>query len=324
MKTQKCKMRQKRCSCIHRCNNKSSLKGGMHHNTADSLWNCLSQRLAEIGLIPHDVGGYGDCFFKSVSHQLYGTADLHVEVRMAGISHLHNYPELYIESISDDTWENYIKQMSIPGTWCDHLIIQAVANAFNCVIHITESNANSLQATIITPVLQQEIQQTIFIGYINDLHYVSTVTHSNSQLRNRLKYLKRKYSVSEYDKEKKLEKRRANYKKQLSEESAEKKQERLAKMRASYNKRCSEETAEKKQERLAKRRANYKKQASQQPVKERQEKLINTPIHEQTQAKSNIDMFHKSNIYTVYQCSVCREAWPIKFRPKIALSLIHI
>ena len=181
MKTKKCKMRQKHCSCIHRCNNKSSLKGGMHHNTADSLWNCLSQRLAQIGLIPHDVGGSGDCSFKSVSHQLYGTADLHVEVRIAGISHLHNYPELYIESISDDTWENYIKQMSIPGTWCDHLIIQAVANAFNCVIHITESNANSLQATIITPVLQQEIQQTIFIGYINDLHYVSTVTHSNSQ-----------------------------------------------------------------------------------------------------------------------------------------------
>ena len=95
--------------------------------------------------------------------------------------------------------------------------------------HIAESNANSLQATIITPVLQQEIQQTIFIGYINDLHYVSTVTHSNSQLRNRLKYLKRKYSVSEYDKEKKLEKRRANYKKQLSEESAKKSKKSLQK-----------------------------------------------------------------------------------------------
>ena len=81
-------------------------------------------------------------------------------------------------------------------------------------------------------------------------------------------------------------------------------------MRASYNKRYSEETAEKKQERLAKRRANYKKQASQQPVKERQEKLINTPIHEQTQAKSNIDMFHKSNIYTVYQGSVVGKHGP--------------
>ena len=61
---------------------------------------------------------------------------------MAGISHLHNHPELYIESISDDSWENYIRQMSLPGTWCDHLIIQAVANALNCVIHIIDSNAN--------------------------------------------------------------------------------------------------------------------------------------------------------------------------------------
>ena len=108
-----------------------------------------------------------------------------------------------------------IKQMSIPGTWCDHLIIQAVANAFNCVIHIAESNANSLQATIITPALQQEIQHTIFIGYINDLHYVSTVTHSNSQNINILKYLKRKYSVSEYDKERILDKKRASDKKTI-------------------------------------------------------------------------------------------------------------
>ena len=60
----------------------------MHSNTAvthDSPWNCLSQRLAQIGLIPHDVGGSGDCFFKSVSHQLYGNTDRHVEICMAGI-----------------------------------------------------------------------------------------------------------------------------------------------------------------------------------------------------------------------------------------------
>ena len=175
----------------------------------------------------------------------------------------------------------------IPGktilSKCQYLVLGVIISLYKLLLMpLTASFISQnlmlihCKLTIITPVLQQEIQQTIFIGYINDLHYVSTVTHSNSQLRNRLKYLKRKYSVSEYDKEKKLEKRRANYKKQLSEESAEKKQERLAKMRASYNKRCSEETAEKKQERLAKRRANYKKQAFQQPVKERQEKLINT------------------------------------------------
>ena len=71
--------------------------------------------------------------------------------------------------------------MSTPGTWCDHVIIQAVANALNCVIHITESNPNLQQPTIITPIIHQGIQQTVFIGYINGLHYVSTLTDRNSQ-----------------------------------------------------------------------------------------------------------------------------------------------
>ena len=52
-------------------------------------------------------------------------------------------------------------------------------------------------------------------------------------------------------------------------------------------------------------------------AKEREERLIDSPIHEQTQAKHNIDMFHNSNIYTVYQCSLCQEAWPINFTPRL-------
>lgn len=52
-------------------------------------------------------------------------------------------------------------------------------------------------------------------------------------------------------------------------------------------------------------------------VQKREERLIDSPIHEQTQAKHNIDMFHNPNIYTVYQCSLCREAWPINFMPRL-------
>ena len=437
MKAQKQKLRQEHCcSCIHHCY-KSSLKGGMYHNVADaqdSLWNCLTQKLAQIGLVPHDVGGSGDCFFKSVSHQLYGNADLHYDIRMAGISHLQNHPELYIESISNDSWKNYTKQMSTPGTWCDHVIIQAVANALNCVIHITESNPDSQQPTIITPINHQGIQQTVFIGHINGLHYVSTLTDRNSQNISTLKNQKRMY-LSEYNKEwqeklatinvnnqthfseettekrtekltkkrgnyqkkscqetpekrqdqlaskrasskkqrsretleqkeERLSKKRASYKRQLSQETPEKREDRLAKKRASNKKQLSEETGEqrkdrltkkrtsnkkhlseetgeKRQERLAKMKANYKKQScreapekrrealvkkrangkkqiSQQSAIETQETLINSPIHEQTQAKNNIDMFHMSNNYSVYQCSVCFEAWPIKTRPRVA------
>ena len=65
--------------------------------------------------------------------------------------------------------------MSTSGAWCDNIIIQAVSNAFNCIIHITESDINKPDGTVITPVFCQERPKTIFIGYINELHYVSSV-----------------------------------------------------------------------------------------------------------------------------------------------------
>lgn len=236
----------------------SFLKGGMAPDIVsdNSPWAWLTERVAHISLKPYDVGGSGDCFFKSVSHQLYGTPQLHFQIRMTGIRHLNDYPQLYIESISNNCWENYIQQMSTPGTWCDNIIIQAVANAHNCVIHITESDINKPDGTIITPVVHQGQPNTIFIGYINELHYVSTVPDKNNQNKNRIRYLKSK-----------LKKRN-----------------------------------DEKQSRVAKRR----KTRSSETDKENW-----TPIMEQKHVAKNLDLFHKSNEYSVHQCTVCLEAWPL-------------
>ena len=176
-------------------------------------WNHLSDKLKQISLTPYDVGGSGDCFFKSVSHQLYGTADLHFQMRLSGIAHLINHPELYVESIVDDTWKNYVKQMSNAGTWCDNVIIQAVANSNNCVIHITESDLNKPDGTIIYPsstTYHEKKQTVIFIGYITGLHYVSTVplTNCGNSSSSRLVYLKRKLCQLEHDGETRPKKNR--------------------------------------------------------------------------------------------------------------------
>ena len=119
--------------------NGSTLRGGMpsKNSSCKSAWACLNDRFARLSLEPYDVGENGDCFFKSVSRQLYKTADFHFEIRKAGIQHLNNHPEYFIESISDNNWQSYIQQMSTSGTWCDNTIIQAVSNSFNCIIHIT-------------------------------------------------------------------------------------------------------------------------------------------------------------------------------------------
>ena len=41
----------------------------------------LNLRLLQLGLRPVDVGGDGDCFFRAVSHQLYGDPNHHLLIR---------------------------------------------------------------------------------------------------------------------------------------------------------------------------------------------------------------------------------------------------
>ena len=59
--------------------------------------NLLRARLNELGLIPFDVGGGGDCFFRAVSHQIFGSALHHLAVRRAGVQYMRNHPEQFIE-----------------------------------------------------------------------------------------------------------------------------------------------------------------------------------------------------------------------------------
>ena len=112
------------------------MSGDIELNPGPSEYLALSQRLSELGLRPLDVGGYGDCFFKAVSHQLFGTPDSHLVIRHAGIQYLRNSPEQFIESNVANSWLEYLNTMSRQGTWCDGKIVQAVANSLNRAVFI--------------------------------------------------------------------------------------------------------------------------------------------------------------------------------------------
>ena len=117
----------------------SYCQGDIEPNPGPSEHPVLPQRLNELGLRPLDVGGDGDCFFKAVSHQLFGTPHSHLVIQHAGIQYLRYSPEQFIESNVANSWLEYLNTMSRQGTWCDGIIIQAVANALNIRIHITVS-----------------------------------------------------------------------------------------------------------------------------------------------------------------------------------------
>ena len=66
--------------------------------------NLMQSRLGELGLQSIDVGGAGDCFFRSVPHQLYGNSNHHMHIHTAGVPFMRDNPEKFIESNTENSW----------------------------------------------------------------------------------------------------------------------------------------------------------------------------------------------------------------------------
>ena len=126
-------------------------------------------RLNSYGLRALDVGGGGDCFFRSVLHQLYGDPSHHLEIRTTGVQYLNNHPECFIESNIETSWLGYLINMSLQGTWAGHIIIQAVANAFNLNINIIESE-DRFSATTLVQSNSGNDPREVFLGHIGEIH----------------------------------------------------------------------------------------------------------------------------------------------------------
>ena len=78
--------------------------------------------------------------------------------------------------------------MSMQGTCCDGLIVQTVANALGLTLHIIESHQDFTERTIIIEpaVTLQGEQRTIYLGHINEVHYVSKVPDGPELLRTQI------------------------------------------------------------------------------------------------------------------------------------------
>jgi hypothetical protein len=139
----------------------------------------LEQRLKCFQLKPFDVGGDGDCFFRAVSHQLYGNPEQHLEVRAAGIAYMRDNPEKFIESNTEISWLEYLNNMSMQGTWAGAMIIQAVADQLKLKITIAETREGFSEYSIIQPVEPTQQLTDIYLGHIDEYHYVSTLPCSS-------------------------------------------------------------------------------------------------------------------------------------------------
>ena len=98
--------------------------------------------------------------------KLFHISCVALQIVIADIQYLSDHQEEFIASNVENSWLGYLNTMSMQGTWCDGLIVQAVANALGITLH----------RTIIKPAVTfRGEQRTIYLGYIHEVHYVSTV-----------------------------------------------------------------------------------------------------------------------------------------------------
>lgn len=89
----------------------------------------LKQRLSYYGLHMLQVGGDGNCQFRSASQQLFGTEAHHGYVRQQAVEYMRSHKALFSGFCADAVeFERYLARMERDRTWGDELTLRAISD----------------------------------------------------------------------------------------------------------------------------------------------------------------------------------------------------
>ena len=130
----------------------------------------LADRLKHYGLREKKVRGDGNCQFRSLSDQLFGTMERHEEVRKMAIGQLKSKSDLYKPYVPED-YEEYVSTMAKDGEWGDHITLQAAADVYGrriCVL-------SSYKTSFIIDIKPQEVlhPRVLWLSFWAEVHYNS-------------------------------------------------------------------------------------------------------------------------------------------------------
>ena len=89
----------------------------------------LKQRLSYYGLHMLQVGGDGNCQFRSASQQLFGTEAHHGYVRQQAVEYMRSHKALFSGFCADAVeFERYLARMARDRMWGDELTLRAISD----------------------------------------------------------------------------------------------------------------------------------------------------------------------------------------------------
>lgn len=170
----------------------------LHRDASVGTASGLTQRLRSLGLASVEMMGDGNCQFRAVSDQLFGSQEHHGFVRSVAIAHMRDVaPDffgIYFESASE--YAAYLADMGRLRTWGDELTMRACVEAFGCIAHIVTSTPSNWYLVYQPEALPDEqalaalckrkgvraprAKKQIFISYISPIHYNAIAALSQS------------------------------------------------------------------------------------------------------------------------------------------------
>lgn len=142
----------------------------------------LEQRLKSHNMQAEQMIDDGNCQFRALSHQLYGTQEKYAEVRQFVTEHIREHADSYALFCDEDIG-SYLERMSADRTWGDELTLKAAVDAYNITLHGVTSNLENWHLKYepdlgeepkpdpVTP--QHRLRSKLFVAYIAPVHYNS-------------------------------------------------------------------------------------------------------------------------------------------------------
>lgn len=134
----------------------------------------LRQRLVFLHFRQLEMEDDGNCQFRALSQELYGSQRYHQSVRSRVLQHLRRHEADYGAFFEGGEFQKYISNMTKSGTWGDELTIRAAAEAFGVRVHLvtsTESNWYLVYEAGPGVPLHGEARREVFLTYIAPIHY---------------------------------------------------------------------------------------------------------------------------------------------------------
>merc|ERR1719447_37172 len=82
------------------------------------------------------IQGDGNCFFRSIAHQVYGDEAHHRVIRNKIVDYIVAQQEFFSNYISDMSFSRYCQQMRTLGTWGGNIEIQAASEMYQRPIEV--------------------------------------------------------------------------------------------------------------------------------------------------------------------------------------------